>query len=166
MAVNLIDSNDIQVAQTGNNIELQIDDDIKNSITQNTSDIGDAQQEIDDLQTYSSSEIVIGTYNNKPVYRKISDTTQSITGGGAYMDQGNYTILSGVTNIDALLKFEGYLYDSGSPTIRPCNQAPFNSINERNSAVISNRTEGIILGRTAWSSNRQIFILEYTKTTD
>lgn len=49
MAVNLVNSNDITVTQTGNNIELQIDSDVKTQINQNTSNITDAQQDILDI---------------------------------------------------------------------------------------------------------------------
>ena len=77
MAVNLIDSNDIQISQTGNNIELQIDSDIKNAVTQNTSDIADAQQDITNLENgnvYSTSEVKTNKiYKGKPVYRKMWD---------------------------------------------------------------------------------------------
>ena len=76
MAVNLIDSNDIQVSQIGNNIELQIDTDIKNEITQNTSNIATAQQDITNLENgnvYDESEVKTNEVwiNGKPIYKKV-----------------------------------------------------------------------------------------------
>ena len=122
---------------------------------------------VNGINDYSSNtETVIGTYNNKPVYRNVTVATQSIAGGGAYMDQGNYNIPTGASNIDILLKFEGYMYESNSSNIRSINQSSFGSLNERITGVVINGANVSIGGRTAYAINKEVIILEYTKTTD
>jgi len=115
---------------------------------------------------YPTTETVVGTYNGKPVYRNVTVATQSIAGGGGDMGAGNYNIPTGASNIDILLKFEGYMYESNSSNIRSINQSSFTTVNERITGVIINGTNVSIGGRTAYSVNKEVIILEYTKTTD
>lgn len=49
---------------------------IKTGVNTNESNIGALETSFTDLTTYSTTEKVIGTYNGKPLYRKMYDFTQ------------------------------------------------------------------------------------------
>lgn len=168
MAVNLIDSNDIQVAQTGNNIELQIDSDIKNAVTQNTSDIATAQQDITNLENgnvYSTNEVNTGKVwiDGKIIYRKVINTTSPST---ASTSAAPILTLTGI-NIETIVKLEGNI-NYANITWRDINAYQTSSLfsfvdvyYEANSN--SWKIRQCVTGES-YLSKQEYIILEYTKT--
>jgi len=76
MAVNLIDSADIEITQTGENIQLSTTVDmqtLESNVSTNTSNISKNATDIENLQTYSTSEVNTGKVwiDGKPIYRKV-----------------------------------------------------------------------------------------------
>ena len=80
--------------------ELETEQNTKIKTTQTTSDTDTYScNYINTLHTYSTDEVVIGTYGGKPLYRKIYETTTSIPGGGGYT---SITIPHGLSNVDKI----------------------------------------------------------------
>lgn len=115
MAVNLIDSNDIKVIQSDNDIELQTDKTtlntiinakIKNSNTSSTTDTYSCDY-IDNLKdTYSTSETLTNKIwiDNKPIYRKVLNI------GARTYSQGNNNIAHNISNISKVIDINFMIY--------------------------------------------------------
>lgn len=163
MAVNLIDSTDIEITQTGNNIQLSTTVDmqtLESNVSTNTSDIENLENDIENLQTYSTSEVNTGKVwiDNKPIYRKIITYTysQGSTTGSVNSELSNLSYI----NIKAMVHKDTNdndwepipYYSSSSDWCRLFYRSSSNTIQIRSSAT---------------SSTFYLYIiLEYTKTTD
>lgn len=114
MAVNLIDSTDIEITQTGNNIQLSTTVDmqtLESNVSTNTSNISTNATDIKNLQTYSTNEVNTGKVwiDGKPIYRKvITGTTSNEISGGTEIET---QIMTGVSNI---VYADGYVETSSS----------------------------------------------------
>lgn len=114
-----------------------------------------------DSDVYSTDEIQIGYYNNKPLYRKVftgitvSNTTSPV----------EYADLSSL-NIDKCISIKGGIYPSG--TTIPWGYASIieGTSYHANVWIRNNNSKLTILTSTSWGSVTYIAILEYTKTTD
>lgn len=160
MAVNLIDSNDIQVSQIGNNIELQIDSDIKNAITENTSNIEDAQQDITNLENgnvYSTNEVDTGKVwvDNKPIYRKVIDF------GALPSSATTKNVQHNISNLDTFTNVYGIAKDSSNNTLPLPYASTDASSNIRLALNNTNVTIGVGYNLSSYSA---YVTLEYTKT--
>jgi hypothetical protein len=136
MAVNLINSNDINITQSGSDISL--------NFTPNA---------VANKNVYSTSEIRIGTWiDGKPVYRKV---IQFATGVAVDVDIDLTSL-----NIKRLVKIEG---TSGEDTdTRPINFYYLgNEISTRYSGG-----HMYVYSSSAYGDKLSYLIIEYTKTTD
>lgn len=148
MAVNLIDSNDISVQQTGSNIQLNVSNNIKNS------------------QVYSTTETKVGTWiDGKPLYRKvvIIDSINSSTNG--------IDISAQTSNLKEFVNITGMVANKSG------GYKPTNSIYVSSSGIdaqytfqvyaVNNSVISVVYGNW-WKTNfkKAYVILEYTKTTD
>jgi hypothetical protein len=172
MAVNLIDSNDIQVVQDGSDISLElanIDSSVSTSSTnpiQNQAitnyvdgevnrldqvDI-DLQNQIDNLKEYSTSEIQTGIWTNgKPIYRKV--ITGNLASGDLQVDLSSL-------NISILINSYGRCGTTG-------NYRPLNFYLD--GYYISTRYSVgtmYIAASSAYAGEPFELIIEYTKSTD
>ena len=160
MAVNLIDSNDIQVSQIGNNIELQIDTDIKNEITQNTSNIATAQQDITNLENgnvYDESEVKTNEVwiNGKPIYKKVLYVSSLPNNTGV-------SIQHGISNIDLIWLDNAFWHETGGAT----GQIPMYFSSDQITNYYVNQTVFFLQTNINYSNRDGYIILKYTKTTD
>ena len=148
MAVNLINSNDISVLQNGNDIQLNVSNNIKN------------------LQLYLPVETRIGTWiDGKPLYRKVATIDAIDSSGNSKQTSVATSNLKEFVNITGVVinNFGGYkplnsLYISGSGIDA---QYTF-QVYAVNNAIIE-----VVYGNW-WKTNfkKAYLILEYTKSTD
>lgn len=161
MAVNLIDSTDIEVTQTGNNIQLSTTVDmqaLESNVSTNTSNISTNATDIENLQTYSTSEVNTGKVwiNNKPIYRKVFiGTTSSST---------TYNIISTEINSSSCLIINSY----GSIFSQSGESITINSYSNANwySGIYYRNTDTQLLFSDSAKGKNYYVVLEYTKTTD
>ena len=108
-----------------------------------------------DAYTYSTTETVVGTYNGKPLYRKIVDC-------GALPNNTTKEIIHGIANINIFTNITGSAWDSNGTTI-PLPTASLTSpvvmYSDKSKIYITTITDR----STMINSN---VIIEYTKTTD
>ena len=171
MAVNLIDSADITITQTDNDIQLNVQKDsststsstkpvenqaITNYVNQevnslNQVDIG-LQNQIDNLKEYSTNEIQTGIWTNgKPMYRKV--ITGNLASGDLQVDLSSL-------NISILINSYGRCGTTG-------NYRPLNFYLD--GYFISTRYSVgtmYIAASSAYAGEPFELIVEYTKTTD
>lgn len=152
MAVNLINSNDIIVSKTGDNIQLNTSVDLSTL----NNDVNQLQTQVNNLSDYSTSEQRIGTWiDGKPLYRKvIYDTTSR--------SAGNYNISHGISNYGEIISYKVMCYQS-STTIHDGSSTSALSSSERVTSYFNGNNISI---RTSWAIVKTIIIIEYTKTTD
>lgn len=106
MAVNLIDSSDITVTQTGNNIQLETTVDmaqVESDTLQNTTDI----QNIQDGNVYSTDEVKTNKtwIDGKPIYRKVFNITSGMS--------TSFQIEHGISNLD-YVELKGNIFSSST----------------------------------------------------
>lgn len=166
MAVNLIDSTDIEITQTGNNIQLSTTVDmqtLESNVSTNTSNISTNATDIENLQTYSTSEVNTGKVwiNGKPIYRKVVEF-------GSFPSGGSKTVATGITNLSRIVFFMYTWYDSADG-------AYFTNVRVDSATVmckiqfkVNNNSLNVEGTGIDWSSrtSQGVAIIEYTKTTD
>ena len=106
---------------------------------------------------YSTTEEIIGTWLNKPLYRKVIDF-------GALPNNSSKSVLHGITNRDKIVNIHGYSYRSTDDTYITL---PYSATGTQNVACYVNGSNVI----TITYQDRRNFavsyiVLEYTKTTD
>ena len=171
MAVNLIDSQDITITQTDNDIQLNIQKDssvstsstkpVENQAITNYVDdqVQDAKDYTDEKsqEVYSTTEIKIGTWiNGKPLYRKSYNFGQ--------VDGTSYTINNAFTNVAEVISISGS-YKTGLYDRVPISVYYSDTYNCATTLKINTNTIGI-----GWAGWPRLLggniIIEYTKTTD
>lgn len=157
MAVNLIDSTDIEITQTGENIQLSTTvnmQTLESNVSTNTSNI-------ENLQTYSTNEVNTGKVwiNGKPIYRKVFNigTLPNAT------EKIYTTDLDWTTH--TVIKIDGCAISSSGVML------PINFSNPLSAAqMIGCRTTGTntitVYAGIDRTNLTGYVILEYTKTTD
>lgn len=156
MAVNLINSNDIEVEQTGQDIQLKTSTPIstlEGGISDNTTNI----QNIKNGNVYSTTqEIDTGkTLGGKKIYRSYITYPHSSTGNLTY----NHNL-----GIETLVSSNVFLSVAGQ-TISSHGYRPNPYIAGSNSFMVSQITENTMISQaTGWSNNTVYAWLEYTKT--
>lgn len=164
MAVNLINSNDITITQTGDNIQLETPNigNLTNLTTTNKSSIVDAINEINGEipDIYSTSEVKTNKVwiNNKPIYRTVFERTDVPRG----YDTQNHSI----STLETLIKAEGILYYTSGYQYVP--NVVADNITGYGAGIlnITNQKYSTLLGNNIPTTNTMYIILEYTKTTD
>jgi hypothetical protein len=164
MAVNLIDSSDITITQTGEDITLNlanVDDEVSTSSTnpiQNQAITNYVNNK--SLDVYSTSETKIGIFMGKPLYRMTLESTTYAT---------QYVFPT--SNVEKIIRVDGMLQRSDYITIwQPIPGRLDNANFSSQFTTITNTGNlevNLALG-TSWSGafRRIILYAEYTKTTD
>lgn len=113
---------------------------------------------INNLETYSTEEIRIGTWiNSKSIYRKTINT-------GALPNNTGKTVNHNISNIEYICKIQGIAFRNSSGTSLPLPSATYD-----NTAVscYADKQKITIVTYTDRSSFADSYVtLEYTKTTD
>lgn len=141
MAVNLVNSNDIEITQTGQNIQLNTTVDMQTL----ESNVNTNTQNITNLQTYSTNEVNTGKVwiDGKPIYRKVLNITSQ---------SQNHNI----NNLDTITYFKALVHINS--LYGKCDVS--NDISVQSSIIwLEDRALANV-------SNTISLVLEYTKTTD
>lgn len=158
MAVNLINSNDIEVEQTGQDIQLKTSTPIstlEGGISDNTTNI----QNIKDGNVYSTTqEIDTGkTLDGKPVYRSYLEIQHSSPGS---VDTNHNLSIDKIVDVKILVTV-------ARQTIEGNGYRPNPYISGSNSFMVTAITSTKVnTNAVGWSGNAAYIWLEYTKTTD
>ena len=112
--------------------------------------------EIPDPNTYSTDEVRIGTFNGKPLYRKVIETTTTTAGTEKKTDISNL-------NVDKLI-LNGFINTSSLGL-------PLNAYISSSNYIITYHSKSSNEIRTtvtdsSYANKELVYILEYTKTTD
>lgn len=169
MAVNLINSNDITVTQTGDNIQLETPThintivsnigDLTNLNTTNKSNIVEAINEINGEipDIYSTNEVKTNKVwiDNKPIYRKIVTGTLPAT---------NFSTFITIDNLDTPISENILITTADNSKLR----LPFVNLinNVYCDYYISGNNYYVHFSVNTYGNRPFIAILEYTKTTD
>lgn len=160
MAVNLINSNDITITQTGDNIQLEAPNigDLTNLNTTDKSSLVEAINELKDGEEYSTSEVKTNKkwINGKPIYRK-TYVFSNLTGSGRTIDITNL-------NMDTFLPYEAVGTWSNGGAIN----WPYYISNTDNGRLYRASSTQVNINYTLpdYNSRGLIVTLYYTKTTD
>lgn len=107
---------------------------------------------------YVDSEVVIGMWNNNPIYRKIVRYTGSFA-------VGDNDIAHGITNLGRVIDIKSTMYPFANAL-----QYRIPYIGSNSKALVINKIDNTnitVMAQEVWSSTYTFdFILEYTKTTD
>lgn len=151
--------------QMQDNIEEAIPEVVDNLTSTSTSKALSANQgkelkgQIDDIGAYSTSEIIIGTYMDKPLYRKVVNI-------GSLPNNKTQTYNHNISNMEMLTYYDLIWYDS---TDNRFFKAPrIDNLEVFVKCAISTTNIEIIAKGLNWSNRTQNakVVLEYTKTTD
>ena len=162
MAVNLIDSTDIEITQTGNNIQLSTTVDmqtLESNVSTNTSNIENLQNG----NVYSTNEVNTAKtwIDGKPIYRKVVEF-------GSFPNSGSKTVATGITNLARIISLKYTWYDSSD-------RAYFTNVRVDSATVmckiqfkVNNNLLNVEGTGIDWSSrtSQGVAIIEYTKTTN
>lgn len=161
MAVNLINSNDIQVTQTGENIELELVNQIPtiDSTVSTTSTNGIENQAITnyvkDINVYSTNEVDTGKtwIDGKPIYRKVVDC--GLLPNNTFKDVShNISNLDEIININGIINYNNGFYNL-FPLYKTSSIAYIDYISTSIFKIKTTQSEG--------NANLKL-IVEYTKT--
>lgn len=113
---------------------------------------------------FDSTETQIGTYDGKPVYRKVIKTV--MTRWATTTNFTNIPVAHGISNLDVTLNISSYVVRTDSTKRRY--KIPYfsNGVTQTYFGYIDN-TNVIYANKTAWGSAYTLYtIIDYTKTTD
>lgn len=139
MAVSLISSQDIDINQSGNTIDLRL-----------------TSTGVANKNTYSTAEQVVGIWTNgKPIYRKVIEGTTA--------SSNSPTAIGSISNLGIIVDIRGFILNPGQNQTIPIN---FVYNTEQNAGY--REGNNIIVRTTAsvYQSKSCYIIVEYTKTTD
>lgn len=110
--------------------------------------------------TYSTDETVIGTWIDKPLYRKVFDI-------GSLPSSYTKTITTGFTSIIKCRKLYGIAYGS-APSAMYAEAIPYNDGTQMNTIIVNINSNGDIRVTTSddMSAMKGFVVVEYIKTTD
>jgi hypothetical protein len=170
MAVNLINSNDIEVEQTGNDIQLKtstplstIEGNIGNLSLLNTTDksslvnaVNEINGKIPDIYSTSTEIETNKVLGNKKVYRSYLDF--------AHTSAGTYTYTHNL-GIDTIVSLNAFCSIANQPITDGIRQMPiFNLSNGSSFSIDKITTNTIITTATNWTNNHAYIWIEYTKS--
>lgn len=130
---------------------------IKTVVNNNDDELITINTKLTNANAYSTTETVVGTWMNKPLYRKTVDT-------GALPSIGGKTINHNISNIDYVTKIIGTAYRNTDNVFLPLPHATYD-----NTAIscYCDKTLITIIVYTDRSAFQESYVtLEYTKTTD
>lgn len=155
MAVNLINSNDIEVEQAGSDIQLKTStplSTITGGISDNTTNI----TALMNGEKYSSTQetLTSKTLDGKPVYRSYIEYSHASTGNFTYSHN---------LGIDTLVSAT-IMLSVANQTIASHGYRPNPYISGTNNFMVSQITENTMISQaTGWNNNKVYAWLEYTK---
>ena len=120
------------------------------------SDMNEIKQGINNSTSYSTTEQVVGTWNNKPLYRKVIEC-------GALPNNANKDVVHNIQNLGITTRCNGMAVrtsDSRALTI------PDSTPSAEISCGVTNTNVYITTHNDRRSFNYSFLTLEYTKTTD
>ena len=120
------------------------------------SNMNEIKNGINNSTTYSTTEKVVGTWNNKPLYRKVIEC-------GALPNNANKDVAHNIQNLGITTKCNGMAVrtsDSRALTI------PDSTPSAEISCGVTNTNVYITTHNDRSTFNNSFLILEYTKTTD
>lgn len=182
MAVNLIDSSDIQVTQSGDDIQLElvnsipvIDSSVSTSSTNGIENqaitnyvddkIGTLSStlttSIDLIKNYSTTETIIGKWiNNKTIYRKVFEINSQT------LPNNKWLYIDHNLGVATYINFWGFV-SSGTNT-QPIPRLVTDAVANWSigSGDFTTNRVGIQFGTNYSSVDSGFIVLEYTKTTD
>lgn len=122
--------------------------------------IGYSANYVNNLNTYSTTEHRVGTYNNKPVYRTVI-IEDPLVYSTANVD---YTF-SYIYNMSEILKIDGIIWNSSRVL---CNNLPYTNNTGKVTRIFINNSTGAVAfnSQDTFSNAKLIAVIEYTKTTD
>lgn len=147
--------NEEEWVDIGNDIDLSAYA-LEENVEEEFENIRDEMQEINERNSYSTEEVVIGTWiNGKPLYRKVFDA-------GNLPDTTTKTITTGFSNIKCT-KLYGIMYAFGMAA-KPL---PFEGLSDYDVRISMTQSGDIdITADYNASTDTGYVIVEYTKTTD
>lgn len=129
------------------------------SLNTSASSVVGAINELKNGETYSTSEIVVGTWLNKPLYRKVIEF-------GSLPNSTAKEVNHNISNIDKIVHQEAIAMESGGTTYSIPHVSAPNMSSGMTMSLRSTHTWVQIYCSANMSSYTGYFILEYTKTTD
>ena len=137
-------------------VMTEVVDSMENPSSNMAPSVNAAKEYIDKKQTYSTDEIVIGTWiDGKPVYRKV------VIGKTPTLSE-NWTNALTFSNIDKIVKFNCLLNET-STSFAPIPKYD-GSLYWIDVSIVNQKLR--FLGSDSYSNKDYILIIEYTKTTD
>ena len=152
MAKNLVNGTNVVIEENGDNINMNL------SPAYNTN----LQQKINDSfkenNIYSTDETIIGTWMNKPLYRKAYYVNGFANNGNVYLDIN-------VENVDTVISANGYAKNSSHTETIFLNSSYSNAIYD---AIVWEESKNKLrLHSTSDRSGYSGYVwIEFTKTTD
>lgn len=134
------------------------------SIDTDTFNIYGMLKTLSEGSAFDSTETQIGTYDGKPVYRKVIKTV--MTRWATTTNFTNISVAHGISNLDVTLNISSYVVRTDSTKRRY--KIPYfsNGVAQTYFVYIDN-TNVIYGNKTAWGSAYTLYtIIDYTKTTD
>lgn len=134
------------------------------SIDTDTFNIYGMLKTLSEGSAFDSTETQIGTYDGKPVYRKVIKTV--MTRWATTTNFTNISVAHGISNLDVTLNISSYVVRTDSTKRRY--KIPYfsNGVAQTYFGYIDN-TNVIYANKTAWGSAYTLYtIIDYTKTTD
>lgn len=122
-------------------------------------DVPAGWQEVDNPNTYSINETKIGTWiDGKPLYRKVLVSSTAL-------QEGSNTITHNITNLDKIVKIDGYAPFGNTPYFLGAVQSATKFLNVM--TYTSSRITVTVSSDWGQSFTQGcVLIIEYTKTTD
>lgn len=131
---------------------------IKNVVNNNDDDMITINTILTNATTYSTDEIRVGTWMNKPLYRKVYYVNAFANNSNVYLDIN-------VENVDTVISANGYAKNSSHTETIFLNSSYSNVIHD--SIVWEESSNKIRLHTTSDRSGYSGYVwIEYTKTTD
>ena len=169
MAKNLVNSNDVEVEVTGNNLQLVLSDEVNEKLdalenyvvdsmagteTNKSPSVNSVKNYVKD--EYSTNEIKTNKIwiDNKPIYRKVINDTTS-RNSGIYLIPHNISNLNDITNIK--------LYSWQNSTTMFIGST--SNLDGSDRLTFYYNGENISI-RNSWQTIKIVIVIEYTKTTD
>lgn len=161
MALNLIDSNDIIITQTGQNIQLETSVDMQNVQTQSQTNATDINN-LKSGEVYSTTEVKTNKVwiDGKPIYRQVIDVTDMFPNGITANIQATKKYV--INNFGNLTKTR--LVRVGINPLEFKSFKYIQYINDQNRTDINIQVGANGVGISSGQYFKLIF--EYTKTTD
>jgi len=131
-------------------------DNLNNNFSELETKIDTTTTQLTNLQSYSTTETVIGTWNNKPLYRKVYTKTTTVN---------TYNYIYGMpSNIKDIVHIYGTNKQaSGNFTALPYY---FNSGDYANVYYSLSSNALVVATGSSYGHGEAIVVIEYTKTTD